>query len=239
MIIYSNNKSNFFLGIITNVRVTHATPGALYAHTQNREWEADTKIPLEYRNKGCDDIAKQLVYSDVGQKLNLIFGGGRRGFLKQSNGGQRSDEDLIEAWKRLKDQKGQDYDVLINKDDLDRWEHTDFVMGLFADSEMQYELERDESKQPSLSMMTKEAIHRLKRNPNGFFLMVEGGLIDYAHHYNWPKKAFEETLELENAVKLALELTNEEDTLVLVTADHSHAWTINGYPKRGNDILGK
>ena len=64
-------------------------------------------------------------------------------------------------------------------------------------------------------------------------------MIDKAHHQNWAKKAFEETLELEKAVKVALELTKEEETLIVVTADHSHAVTMNGYPKRGNDILGK
>ena len=68
--------------------------------------------------------------------------------------------------------------------------------------------------------------------------MVEGGMIDKAHHQNWAKKAFEETLELEKAVKMTLKLTNEEETLVVVTADHSHSITMSGYPKRGNNILG-
>ena len=68
--------------------------------------------------------------------------------------------------------------------------------------------------------------------------MVEGALIDYAHHKNWPQKAFEETLELEKAVKVALDLTDEKDTLIVVTADHSHAMTINGYPQRGQSIFG-
>ena len=106
-------------------------------------------------------------------------------------------------------------------------------------SDMDYVLDRDSSKQPSLDTMVKEAIHRLKKSPQGFFLMVEGGMIDQAHHKNWAKKAFEETLELEKAVKVALELTNEDETLMVVTADHSHSITMNGYPKRGNDILGE
>jgi len=58
-------------GIISTTRVTHATPGALYAHVQNRDWEADIDIPSEFREQGCDDIAKQLVYSEIGQKLSL------------------------------------------------------------------------------------------------------------------------------------------------------------------------
>ena len=224
-------------GIITTTRVTHATPAGLYAAVQNRDWEADSNIPAEYNGK-CSDIAKQLVYSDLGQKINLVFGGGRRNFITQSEGGKRLDENLIDIWKRQKEQAGHEYDVLFDKNDLDSWRHTDFTLGLFSHSEMQYALERDPEKQPSLDMMTKEAIHRLKRNPNGFFLMVEGALIDYAHHRNWPKKAFEETLELEKAVQVALELTDEQETLIVVTADHSHSMTINGYPNRGNSIFG-
>ena len=50
--------------------------------------------------------------------------------------------------------------------------------------------------------------------------------------------AMEETLVLEEAVEVALSLTQREDTLILLTADHSHSVTINGYPERGNPILG-
>ena len=228
-------------GIISTTRVTHATPGALYAHVQNRDWEADIDMPSEFREQGCDDIAKQLVYSEIGQKVNLVFGGGREKFLTQAEGGERRDENLVEAWKRIKEESGMEFDVLLNKTDLDRWTHTDFTLGLFAPSALQYVADRDEAsaEQPSLDLMTKEAIHRLKRNPKGFFLMVEGALIDYAHHKNWPQKAFEETLELEKAVSVALDLTDEKETLIVVTADHSHAMTINGYPDRGNSIFGK
>ena len=58
------------------------------------------------------------------------------------------------------------------------------------------------------------------------------------HHHNQARKAMVETLALEAAVEAALELSSREDTLVVVTADHSHAVTINGYADRGNNILG-
>ena len=222
-------------GIVTNTRVTHATPGALYAHTQNRNWEADSSMPDEYYGK-CDDIAKQLIYSDVGQKINLVFGGGRQNFLTKAQGGIRNDEDLIAKWKSLK--RGENHQVLLSKLQLEEWTHTDYALGLFSSSHMSYVLDRDDESEPSLDMMTKQAILRLQKGPNGFFLMVEGGRIDQAHHKNWAKKALEETLELEKAVQVALELTNPDETLIVVTADHSHAMTINGYPHRGNDILG-
>ena len=67
---------------------------------------------------------------------------------------------------------------------------------------------------------------------------VESGRIDMAHHHNYAKLALRELSELEEAILAALQLVKLEETLVIVTADHSHAFTINGYPKRGNDILG-
>ena len=92
--------------------------------------------------------------------------------------------------------------------------------------------------QPSLSEMTRAALTSLIKNPNGFFLMVEGGLIVVAHHLNNAMRALEETLELERAIKVALDMFDIKETLIFVTADHSHALTINGYPQRGNPILG-
>ena len=90
------------LGIITNTKITHATPGALYAHTQNRNWEADDTLTPN----GCQDIAHELIHSHPGQKLDLIFGGGRQNFITKSDGGIRKDENLIDAWKEQKKLKG-------------------------------------------------------------------------------------------------------------------------------------
>ena len=73
----------------------------------------------------------------------------------------------------MKESQGAAYNVLLDKEDLDRWEHSDFALGLFSMSDMDYVLDRDETKQPSLDSMVKKAIHRLKKNPEGFFLMVE------------------------------------------------------------------
>ena len=65
-----------------------------------------------------------------------------------------------------------------------------------------------------------------------------GGRIDHAHHETKAAKALEETLAFEDAVIKALELTDDKETLIIVTADHSHVFTIGGYTDRGNDILG-
>ena len=72
----------------------------------------------------------------------------------------------------------------------------------------------------------------------GYFLHVEGGRIDRAHHAGNARRALVETIEMSNAVRRAMELTSEQDTLIIVTADHSHTLSIAGYPHRGNPILG-
>lgn len=65
-----------------------------------------------------------------------------------------------------------------------------------------------------------------------------GGRIDQAHHEGRAKVALDETLQFDKAVEEALNMTDRSDTLIIVTADHSHTLTVSGYPVRGNDILG-
>jgi alkaline phosphatase len=118
--------------------------------------------------------------------------------------------------------------------------NTEYLLGLFEPSHMQYEADRpnDRAGEPSLTEMTEKAIKMLQKNPKGFFLMVEGGRIDHAHHAGNAKRALLDTIEMARAVKKAYEMTDPEDTLIIVTADHSHTFTIAGYPHRGNNILG-
>ena len=86
--------------------------------------------------------------------------------------------------------------------------------------------------------MTAKAIDLLSANETGYFLLVEGGRIDHGHHDGRPGFAMIEAQEFNRAVQTALDKVDLEDTLILVTADHSHAFTLSGYPTRGNPILG-
>jgi len=106
---------------------------------------------------------------------------------------------------------------------------------------MQYEADRgnDIAGEPSLSEMTAKAIQILDNNPNGYLLVVESGRIDHAHHAGNAYGALMDTVEYSNAVQTAVNLTSQEDTLIIVTADHSHVMTMGGYVTRGNPILGK
>lgn len=103
---------------------------------------------------------------------------------------------------------------------------------------MQFHTNADPKAQPTLEEMTEKAIAVLNKEKNGYFLFVEGGLIDAAHHLVFAKMALDETVEMAKAVQRAVDMTDEDDTLIVVTADHSHVMTMSGYPERGNKIGG-
>ena len=100
-------------------------------------------------------------------------------------------------------------------------------------------LESTRTDHRTLAEMTRAAITRLRNNPKGYVLLVEGGRIDHAHHKGNAHRALVDTIALSDAVKVADTMTSAEDTLILVTADHAHTLGFVGYPVRGNPVLGK
>jgi alkaline phosphatase len=119
--------------------------------------------------------------------------------------------------------------------------NTDKLLGLFSSSHMSYEADRDVAVQPSLTEMTNKAIDVLANNDKGFFLMVEAGRIDHGHHAGNAYHALTDTIALSDAIKATVENNNInlDETLIVVTADHGHVFTMGGYPAKGNPILGK
>ena len=248
-------------GIISTARITHATPAATYAKSADRNWEDNSDMPEAAIAAGCVDIADQLVnfesyvesrYTGVDiDGIEVAMGGGRRHFLpkdaafnspdaKSDVEGDRTDErNLIAEWQDKYENGVYVFDQA-GFDAIDT-ESTERVFALFNESHMQYEADRgnDIAGEPSVSQMTRAAIDVLDNNKEGFFLMVESGRIDHAHHAGNAAGALTDTLAFEQAVMTAVENTNPEETLILVTADHGHVFTIAGYPKRGNPILGK
>ena len=69
------------------------------------------------------------------------------------------------------------------------------------------------------------------------FSLHKGGRIDHAHHNGLTQKALQDTVAMSDAVQRVLDLTSEEDTLLVVTADHSHAFTLQGYARSDTNIL--
>jgi alkaline phosphatase len=235
-------------GAITTTRLTHATPAAVYAHVAGRDWEGDADMKPEDVAKGCVDIARQLVEMRYGDGLEVAMGGGRDRFLPDTvadpeyperKGSRRDGRNLTDAWQQRYAGKAS---YVWNRAGFDALNPatTQRVLALFEPSHMQFELDRakDAGSEPSLAEMTTKAIAILKKNPKGFFLMVEGGRIDHAHHGSNAARALADTAAMDDAVKVALAATNPRDTLIVVTADHSHVLTMAGYPSRNNPILG-
>ena len=242
-----NGKST---GVVTTARLTHATPAATYAHTADRDWESDGdifKITKAAYDAKFPDIALQLLQFNYGNGLEVALGGGRTKFLPNqltdpeypNLKGERLDgRDLTKEWTA----KYKDSNYVWNKQQFDAVDakKTKHLLGLFEPSHMQFNYDRphDSAGEPSLSEMTAKAIDVLSNNKKGFFLMVEGGRIDHAHHNGNAFRALTETIEFSKAVKTALAKVDLKDTLIVVTADHSHTFNMGGYPIRGNNILG-
>ena len=232
-------------GIISTARLTHATPAATYAHSVNRDWEADSNMPAQAITDGCKDIAAQLIDFNYGNGLEVALGGGRSYFTPDtdvdpeygSNGRRKDGRNLTSEWTS----KYSNSAYIWNRDQFMNVDTstTDHLLGLFEPSHMQYEADRadDAGGEPSLAEMTSRSLDILKRNDKGYFLMVEAGRIDHAHHGGNAARALHDTIALSDAVQVAMAKAGP-DTLILVTADHSHVFTIAGYPTRGNPILG-
>lgn len=213
------------VGVIATARITHATPAAMYGYADSRDWEANKDIPVKAAEFGCRSLTSQLVAAET--PVNLALGGGSKEFTA----GQ------LEAWNNQGDdhlviKSGEEFAALNAIDQQD-------VLGLFNPSHMAFEADRPQTgDEPSLAEMTAFAIDNLSaRDKDGYVLMVEAGRIDHAHHGGNAYRALKDFQAFDQAIQTALDKTGD-DTLILVTADHSHVFTMAGYPRRGNPILG-
>jgi alkaline phosphatase len=237
--------SGLATGIVTTTSITDATPAANYAHTPNRGWQYAGQLPPKAT---LADIAVQLVtHQQTGDGLEVVLGGGREVMTDTATtdpeyparmGKRKDGRNLINEWVAA--QRGSRF--VWKRDDLLAVDpkRTRHLLGLFEPTNMHYEADRaqDAAGEPSLAEMTRKAIEILSVNGKGFYLVVEGGCIDHAHHLGNAYRALTDTIAFSDAVRTAAAMTSANDTLILVTADHSHVLTISGYPARGNPILG-
>jgi len=220
-------KQSLSVGVVTTTRITHATPAATYAHICHRDLENDIAAALVPGGTGFN--------SALGKTgLDVVLGGGTQFFKTKASGGKRADgRDLIAEIK------ANSYTYASNVSELNAVDpqKTSRLFGLFTSSHMSYDLDRDPAKEPSLAEMTTKAIDVLSNNSKGYFLMVEGGRIDHALHETTAKKALQDTVAFDNAIKAAIDRARINDprlenTLIVVTADHDHTLVLNGYAKR-------
>ena len=211
-------KAGRAVGVISTARITHATPAAMYGHAVDRGWETDSEVDERAAKFRCKGLAGQLLESAV----DITLGGGRSKFT----------DDQISDWRK---KSGRTY--VSSAAELRSAPKDQTILGLFTPSHMSYEADRDEAKEPSLAEMTGFAIDALSPRGTGYVMMVEAGRVDHAHHGTNAYRALRDMQALNDAVETAKKKAGD-DTLIIVTADHSHVFTLSGYPVRGNPILG-
>ena len=187
-------------GLVTTAQISHATPAAFAAHVESRSM--------------MSEIARQLLSA----KVDVLLGGGENEFLPTSEIGafprlgKRSDGRNL-----ISEAVSAGYSYVSSEKELSEVDpsNTDKLIGLFADGGMSRPFS------PTLSSMADVAIQILKKNPNGFFLMVEGGQIDWAGHDNDAVNNIQDTVGFDSAVTIGVDYLNENsNTLLIVTADH-------------------
>ncbi|KAM7541639.1 hypothetical protein Aperf_G00000022339 [Anoplocephala perfoliata] len=226
-------------GIVTTARITHASPAGAYAHAASRYWESDRGMSSDCDKKADRplDIARQLV--EENPNINVMIGGGSRNFYPKGAGGNRKDgRFLANDWLAHMQSLGRRAKLVNSSREFTKTNFTevDYLLGILDYSHMPYEADR-EREEASLTNMTTVAIEILSRQPNGFFLFVEGARIDHAHHDNLGKKALLDMLAFEEAIREGTNMVDLTETLVIVTADHSHSFHLVGQPSRSTSLL--
>ncbi|WP_343563440.1 alkaline phosphatase [Kiloniella sp. b19] len=223
------------VGVVSTARLTHATPASAYAHAADRNFEDDSKLPEDCTTP---DIASQLITAMDKGIVDLAMGGGRRHFLpkeatdEEGKNGKRTDgKNLIETARSSGVQYAWD-DVSAKRLKLDGSP----ILALFESSHMKYE--HDRTGEPSLAEMTEKAIKALSNDKDGYFLSIEAGRVDHASHDSNLHRTVTDGVAFDEVVRVAMEMTSPEDTLIIVTADHEHALAFNGYCGRGTPITG-
>ncbi|MFC0254323.1 alkaline phosphatase [Massilia consociata] len=218
-------------GVVTNTSVTDATPASTYGHACHRKLETDLAAALVPGGAGFN--------AALGPRgIDVMFGGGAQFFTPYTRGGKRADgRDLLaelqaQGFRVARDAAG--FNALAPGAQGP-------AIGLFAPNHMDYDAVRNPAQQPSLTEMTRKAIDLLAPHAGsqgkGFFLVVEGGLIDHALHATLGKRALQETVSYNDAMQAALDKMEALDpglknTLVVATADHDHTLLLNGYTVR-------
>jgi len=212
-------------GIVSTARITDAATAASYAHLCQRDGENTIAAQMTPKGAGFNTA--------LGNGVDVIMGGGLGHFLpKSAAGGLRTDGRNLVA-----EMKTAGYSFGGNKSEFSALPTTGKLLGLFNTSHMAFDLDRDVAQEPSLSEMTGRAIDQLKVNTKGMFLLVAGGRINHALQATLARKALQDTVAFDAAVKVAITKMQVIDpglknTLIVVTADHDNTLFLNGNAAR-------
>jgi len=206
-------KAGYMTGLVVTTRITDATPACFASHANRREYE--------------DLIAEHEVGEyPLGRVVDLIFGGGRCHFLPNTTSGscRGDDKDVVAIGKK------NGFSYIDSREDFDNLGSSAKLplMGLFADRDIPYEIDRVHAADiyPSQAEMTKTALKALsaatKDSDKGFFIMIEGSRIDHAGHANDPAAQVHEVLAHDAAFAAVLDFLEKDDTegVLVSTSDH-------------------
>ncbi|GGO76320.1 alkaline phosphatase [Marinobacterium nitratireducens] len=210
-------------GIVSDTRLTHATPAAFAAHQPHRSLEND--IAVDMINVGADVMLSGGISNFIPKSTNEK-GDTYNQLVKLTDGAVALKSKRKDERNLLSDAQNAGYSLAFNRQQLDA-QTGDKLLGLFSSSYMadgvEYRLTKDDPvrKQPTLAEMTEKALSILQKDNDGFFLMVEGGQIDLAGHQNDAGRMLNEMVKFDEAVQSVYDWAKDrEDTLVIVTADH-------------------
>lgn len=201
---HAAKQAGYAVGISTTVGINHATPGAFYAHQPGRS---------RYYEIGCDMLTADYDFYAGG---DLIMG---------------KSEQRDEIYAKAKEQG---YTIARGYDDYKANGKNAKKLMLYQKeiaTDLPYAIDREEG-DLTLAQITEAGIEFLsKKSKKGFFLMVEGGKIDYASHSDDGATAFNEVIDFDNAIKVAYEFYKKHpnETLIVVTADHETGGLVLGY----------
>lgn len=178
-----------------------------------------------YDRQKYEILAPQIAYNNI----DVLLGGGIKVLTDD-----------------IKQYLAQNGTILLERDieKFRAFEGKEKLWALFSGYNMGYDIDRDDNEKPSLSEMTKKAIDRLSKDENGFFLMVEGSLVDYGAHANDPIAIIGDFLAFDRAVKVALDFAKADgETTVIILPDHGNSGFTFGdknysdYSKKGLDPI--
>ncbi|KAJ2493490.1 vacuolar alkaline phosphatase [Coemansia sp. RSA 2050] len=203
-------------GLVATSRITHATPASFSAHVTHRDME---DLIAEY----------QIGNYSLGPVVDLMFGGGRCHFMPNTHANVSCRMDARDLWSEA---QAAGFHTLSTRKQFDTLDSHGSgaakslpILGAFASSHMDYEIDRDAATQPSLAEMSAKALGILdaatKKKNAGFFLMIEGSRIDMAAHTNDPAAHLRDIIAYWDAIAVVRKFVEEHpDTVLISVSDH-------------------
>jgi len=204
-------KAGRKVGILTTVTICHATPAGFYAHRANRG--LNYQIGLDLVDSGFDLFCGSGLYGQYDSAKDPLYRGDLRTLAREAGYALATNR---AEWAALKP-GGKSWTV-------------------FGESGMAFDIDRDGTEPTPAEMVTKAIA--LLDNPEGFFMMFEGGKVDYAGHANDAATNLRDVLALDNAVKVALAFQDRhpDETLVITTGDHETGGMSMGFAGCGGEF---